>query len=248
MSAVVVCPTYKRAGKVKTIKIFGDWLTLACHRSEAAKYRKAYPKNHVLAMPDSLKGNMAKVRNWILYNSHPGRSGEILMVDDDLSYIALYEKMKKRELGREQVKSLVEAGFRMCREAGTRLWGINLQYDPDFYREYSPFSFLSPVLGPFLGIFHDHKDAVEFDADLGLNEDFDFFLQMVHRFHRVLRFNKYHYFANHLTQDGGCAAYRTMPEERRQAEMMVKKWGSKVVQYNFFKSPNPLIHVPIKGI
>lgn len=29
---------------------------------------------------------------------------------------------------------------------------------------------------------------------------------------------------------------------------MIKKWGKKVVKYNFNKSTNPIVTVPIKGI
>jgi len=135
----------------------------------------------------------------------------------------------------------------MCEEFGTVLWGLNLQSDPRFYREYSPFSFLAPVLGPFSGHVL-RENNLRYDERLGLNEDYDYFLQVIRKYRKVLRNNKFFYMAGHLTQKGGCGSHRTLAKEREQAEIMKRKWGSKIVKYDFRKSTNPHVHVPLKGI
>ena len=53
--------------------------------------------------------------------------------------------------------------------------------------------------------------------------------------------------AGHLKDKGGCGAYRILEEEKKQAELMIKKWGNKVVKYDFSKSTNPRINIPLKG-
>ena len=239
----IITPSYKRAGNVKAINLFGDKLIIACHEFEVNEYQKAYPDNEIMILPDNTRKNMGKVRNYIYKNC---KTKYLLMIDDDVEKIGYVEKGKQIPMNLERIYRFLENGYRMCEELGTCLWGINLQSDPKFYREYSPFSFLTPVLGPFSAHIID-KD-LSYDERLGLNEDYDFALQVLRKYHKILRFNKYHYIAGHLTAKGGCGAYRILDEEKRQAEIMIKKWGNKVVKYDFSKSTNPRINVPIKGI
>ena len=55
------------------------------HEFEAEEYQK-YHKN-ILIMPDTLRGNMAKVRNFILDNARKTGVDICVMLDDDVEYI-----------------------------------------------------------------------------------------------------------------------------------------------------------------
>lgn len=240
----VLCPSYRRAGKVRSFDLFGDSLVFCVHEFEADEYRDAYPGSEILVLPDETRRNMGKVRNYIRDNSGADR---YLMVDDDMEWFGYHEQCKRRSMDRESIEAFIENGFEMAEELGTILWGVNLVDVPRTYRQYSPISLLSPVLGPFCGhIGHDRN--IRYDERLGLNEDYDFFLQVMQRYHKVLRLNKYFYKVGHLAQAGGCGEYRMMEEEKRQAAIMVRKWGGDVVKYNFEKSTNPRIHLPFRGI
>ena len=241
----IISPTYKRAGNVKAVEVFQDNLILACHEFEAEDYRKAYPSNELMVMPDDIGGNMAKVRNYIRDNCG---TRYLVMVDDDVAEIGYHENLERYPIGIMAIYDFLEVGFKIAEDVGTILWGINLQADPKFYREYSPFSFLAPVLGPFSCHIVENTKQVRYDERLGLNEDYDFALQVAHQYHKIFRNNKYYYLAGHLTEQGGCGAYRVLDEEKRQAEIMKKKWGEKVVSYNFKKTTNPRIKIPLKGI
>lgn len=241
----IVTPSYKRAGKVKAVNLFYDKLVIACHEFEADEYKKAYKDNEIMVLPDELRGNMAKVRNYIRDHAD---SKYLVMIDDDVDEIGYHEQMQRFPIGLVAIMDFLKNGFQVCEEAGTILWGVNLQADPKFYREYSPFSFLSPVLGPFsCHIVTDTKE-IRYDERLGLNEDYDFALQVLWKYHKIFRNNKYYYLAGHLTETGGCGAYRILDEEKKQAEIMQKKWGKSVVKYHFGRSTNPRINVPLKGI
>lgn len=244
-SIKIISPSYKRAGNVRAVDVFQDKLILAVHEFEAEEYRKAYPNNELMVMPDEIGGNMAKVRNYM--RDHCG-SRYMVMIDDDVEEIGFHEDMKRYPIGLVAIMEFLENGFQMAEDVGTILWGLNLQADPKFYREYSPFSFLSPVLGPFSCHIIDDVNEIRYDERLGLNEDYDFALQVLHKYHKIFRNNKYYYLAGHLTEVGGCGAYRVLDEEKRQSEIMLKKWGEKVVSYNFKKTTNPRIRVPLKGI
>lgn len=240
----VAVPTYKRAGMVST-----DWVVrgckIVCPESQAEEYREREECRNgaeVYPCPDEVDGNVARKRNWIL-DEFPGR---VLLLDDDLRYLGRFYQGEVTTLDLDAVDEFLENGFRMAEELGTVMWGVNQQADPKFYREYTPFCFLSPILGPFQG-FCD--TPLRYDEDLWLKEDYDMWLQTVHRYHRTLRFNQYHYMANHLDQPGGCVSHRTMAEERRQVERLQKKWGKDVVRIRHDQGTiNPKINVPLKGV
>lgn len=244
-SIKIISPSYKRAGNVKAVDVFHDKLILAVHEFEAEEYKKAYPNNELMIMPDDIGGNMAKVRNYMRDHCN---SRYMVMVDDDVAEIGYHEDVERYPIGLIAIMDFLANGFRMAEELGTILWGINLQADPQFYREYSPFSFLSPVLGPFSCHIIDDIESIRYDERLGLNEDYDYALQVAHKYHKIFRNNKYYYIAGHLTEVGGCGAYRILDDEREQSEIMLKKWGDKVVSYDFKKTTNPRVRIPLKGI
>lgn len=237
------CPSYKRADDLKIRKWFpGVWLCI--HEFEWDYYADVADDPYGHIMPDDLKGNMAKVRNWILDNAE---EDVVIMIDDDVKGLYRVEDRKWEQLSLEEVKEKCQQWAQEAYHLGTPLFGVNTNNDRGSYREYSPISFLSPILGSFFGIIKEGND-IRFDERLSLNEDFDYYLQVIRKHHKALRWNKYHYKAAHIKGLGGCCSYRTTEEEKRQAEIMLRKWGSDVVRYNFARSTNPIIKTPIRGI
>jgi hypothetical protein len=243
----VVIPSYRRAGRVATRKLVPG-ATLAVHEFEASEYESA-EGGDLLVLSDDLRGNMAKVRNAILTEGFK-RSRWVMYLDDDIVDVGKFRydqgdgRWHHVHLDSEDIALFIANGFVMAEDVGSRMWGMQVSSDPKFYREYSPLTFLSPVLGTFCGVI---DNPLRYDERMGLNEDYDYFLQQVQRYHRVLRFGGYYYRAGHLTDSGGCGSWRTVEEERWQAELMLKKWGSGVVSYDLSKSTNPRIRVPLKG-
>ena len=77
----IISPSYKRSNNVKARLCFEDKLIIACHEFEVENYRRDNPDNEIMVLPDSIRGNMAKVRNWIKFNCG---SKYLVMVDDDV--------------------------------------------------------------------------------------------------------------------------------------------------------------------
>jgi flavodoxin len=235
-------PSYKRAGKIDIAK----WLpnvVLCVHEFEEKEYRRHH-KNELLILPDSLRGNMAKVRNYILENSV---CDVCVMMDDDVQFVGYYENGVQVKMAPGRLIEKITEWYHQAAALNTVLFGVNLQTDYKFYKELSPLTFKNPILGTFSCVIKKGNN-IRYDERLSLNEDYDYFLQVMRIYHKVLRWNKYHYQAGHLKEPGGCGAYRTLKREKEQAEIMIKKWGKSVVRYDFNRSTNPIVNVPIKGI
>lgn len=234
-------PSYKRCSETITSK----WLEsaiLCVHQFEEKEY-KEHNKNKILVIPDNLRGNMAKVRNFILNKC---KADVCVMLDDDVKEVGYHENLQQISMSQGDLYYKIQEWAHQAQDMGTVLFGINLQSDPKFYREYSPISTQSPVLGTFCCILKK-GNKIKYDERLGLNEDYDYSLQVLFEYHKILRWNKFYYVVDHLDKDGGCGAYRLMDEEIAQAEIMQEKWG-KYVRYNFEKSTNPRIRSPFSGI
>ncbi len=238
-----VCPSYKRADDLKILKWFPE-IHICVHKFEYAYYKEANPDAQIFSIPDALRGNMAKVRNFILEQAE---EDVVIMMDDDVKGLYRVEDRKWEQLVSHEVIQKCEQWAQEAYHIGTPLFGVNTNNDRGSYREYSPISFLSPILGSFFGIIKLDND-IRFDERLSLNEDFDYYLQVIQKHHKALRWNKYHYKAAHIKGLGGCCSYRTVEAEKKQAEIMLRKWGSDVVRYNFARSTNPIIKTPIRGI
>lgn len=238
-----VSPSYKRAGKVKIREWLPD-VILAVHEFEEAEYREN-DGGELLIIPDGLRGNIAKVRNFILDELFK-RDEFVVMMDDDTKEIVYFENMKRRTFESvEQFESFCLNGFIMCQEFGFKLWGLNLLDDPKAYREFTPLSTQAPILGPFSAHI---RNPLRYDARIPLKEDYDMALQHLHKYRGILRFNKYAYSVDHIEGEGGCTSYRMRDREIEQGYTLVRKWGNKIVHYNPDKSINPKIKSPIGGI
>lgn len=241
MKPIYVSPSYKRAGKVHVRKLIKD-VILAVHEFEVEEYREK-EGGELLIIPDKLRGNMARIRNYILDECYK-KSDYVLMMDDDVKAVQYFEGGKRRDMTEEQIHDFILNGFVMCEDAGWKLWGINIIDNRQAYRENLPFVTQSVVLGTFCGHI---KNPLQYDERLGLKEDYDMALQHLRKYKGILRFNKYYYLAEHITMDGGCSSYRLQAEERKQIELLQRKWGDKIVRIKD-TSINPIVKSPLKGV
>lgn len=236
-----------RAGTLTTPDVF-PWASLVVHKSEGKKYRQAGYKGDMVEIPlspeDEVDWNTSLAWNWIIDQSPTDR---ILLLDDDISRIGYVERRKLHVAEGAQILRFCNNMFDMAEDLGTSLWGINQQYDPKFYREYTPFSLTSVTLGPVFGLIRTELRA---DIRIFTKEDYDFALQVLHRDRVILRSNKWHYIAEHLTNPGGANDYRTMDLEESHNKRLIRKWGEKVVRRSRQgrKSVNCIIKWPIPGI
>lgn len=215
----VAIKSYKRAGRVKTLDVapFGRvWVP----ESQGEAYRACYGAERVVTVPDERDGNLCRKSNAILDLSP---CPWILILDDDISRIGLWEDGGHRWLSPDQLWEFVLQGFILAADFGVKLWGIQQNKDEGGHDTYQPFNLLAPVLGPFNG----HLEPVlRYDETVLGKDDYDFWLQNVRAHRRTLRFNAYHYQHDHGKARGGFVSMRTMAAERAGVARMRAKWGN----------------------
>lgn len=239
----VVVASWKRAGAVVTDRIVRN-AKIIVPESQAEEYREKQELRNgaeLVVCPDEADGNICRKRNWAL-DQYPGW---VVILDDDVEYIGLIQGGKRRPMDLDEVDQMLTDGFEMCEDLGTVMWGINQQIDPRFYREYTPFSFLSPILGPI----HAFCSVdLRYDEAFWSKEDYDIWLRVIQKYRVTLRFNRYVYQADHGDIPGGVVSQRTRESEEEKLNLLVKRYGPEVVKYNLKRSINPKVTVPIKGV
>lgn len=261
---IVACPSYHRY-VVETLRYI-PFCKVYVAPEEYNDYLEFNPKRkeNIVKCEKGVQGNVSRVRNYILNTEFENGADIICIVDDDLRTIEHFEMSEDGTYAYEKVKvksnELLDFIYRyslLCHDWGFKMWGVNINSDTMSYRQYSPFSTTSVVLGPF-GVFLKGMQC-RYDEKLPLKEDYDMTLQNMNLYRGVLRLNKYHYVCRQSEQKGGCAMYRNMEREREQFELLRKKWGSDIVKLDRsnkgrskkkrkYIDYNPTIRVPIKGI
>jgi len=244
----VAIKSYKRSGNVKTAACM-PFASIWVPESQAEAYRANYGER-VIAIPDDRDGNLCRKQNAILdLCQYP----KIVILDDDIPRVGMWENGGHKWLSPADLEWFIWQAFVMADDLGVSLWGINQGKDEMNYHPRTPFSLLTPVLGPF----HGHiKPKVRYDESVLGKDDYDFWLQTIKAEHKTLRFNKYHYVHDHGKGAGGFVSQRTMDIERQGVERMRQKWGDKVFRPGGSaggKSAtgqnilNSRIHIPIEG-
>jgi hypothetical protein len=243
----IYSPSYKRSDGVKTHRILPE-VVYCVHEFEADKY-KDY---NIEVLPDNLRGNIARVRNYIKTELLQGNG---LIIDDDIEQITHFTWKDGLPKGTPVTDCMefIEQGFTLAEQFGVRLWGLNIVGDKGSYREYTPFSLTNWISGSFMG-FLDHDLA--FDERLPLKEDLDLCLQTLNVDRKLLRINYASLRKKDHGNTGGCADYRTVQREKEQMRLFQKKWGKHIVREDKTTKGkkqksydiNPVLNVPIRGV
>lgn len=259
MKIVVCCPSYKRP-KVETLDYL-PYVRVYVDCKEHEDYKKANPDwADIVSCPEGVQGNLCRVRNYILKSEFDNGADVVLIVDDDLKFIAYWQNKKMIIIDHMSLIPILEKYSIMCKEFGFFFWGVNVNTDKQCYREMRPFATVSYIGGPFQCFLKPDKpsDMCWYDERLPLKEDYDMTLQHCNKHRGCLRISKMFYSAKQSKQAGGCATYRNIIREKEQFELLQKKWGKSIVQQDrqtsftkkkkAYKDYNPRIRIPIKGV
>lgn len=87
---------------MEVIKFVKD-IFLCVHECEKDEYVEVYGEDRVVVMGDDLKGNMAKVRNFIVEKSIENGDDVCVLMDDDVKSVGYYENMEMVKVGFEEM-------------------------------------------------------------------------------------------------------------------------------------------------
>ena len=264
MRISVNCPSYKRP-KVETLAYLPFCKVWVCE-TEYEAYKAANPghEENIIPCKKGIQGNLCRIRNHILDTEFENGADVVLIIDDDMRSVSYFESAPgdpygydKHTVQTDDFLPFIEKYSRMCAEFGFYYWGLNCNIDARSFMQYTPFSTVAYIGGPFQCFLRGNE--CRYDEALPLKEDYDMTLQNCNRYRGCLRVNKYHYNVKQAEQAGGCATYRNYTREEQQLEALRKKWGSRIVKIdksNKGKTKkekvnidfNPIIKVPIKGV
>lgn len=189
MQISINAPSYRRPKGVLTLKYLPMCRVWVCE-TEAEAYREANPLAEIVAVPKGVQGNLCRIRNWILDREADRGMDAVCLIDDDMNHVAYWERCRRVKIKGDEFMPWLERYTALAVEWGVKLWGINVNSDKQNYREYTPFSLVSYIGGPF----SVHVDSpLRYDERLPLKEDYDLTLQHINTFRRVLRLNKFYY-------------------------------------------------------
>lgn len=259
MKITVCVPSYRRP-VCETLVYMPDAKVYVDHK-EYDEYVRSNPKGSaIVSCPEGVQGNVSRIRNYILKTEFDDGADAVVLMDDDMKHLAYWENRDMHIITNDMFPAWVEKYTRLCREFGFFMWGVNLNTDKQLYREYTPFSTVSMILGPFGCFLKPDKpsDMCWYDERLSLKEDYDMAIQHIRKHRGVLRVNNAFYNCKQSVNPGGCAMYRNIVREREQFELLQKKWGKEIVRQDSskrftskkkkFEDYNPIIRIPIKGV
>ena len=238
----IYCPSYKRdTNSVFSHYIF-NWLNYVIWESEAKNYKWL----NFIKVDDKYQWNLCRIRNYILDNLEWDVK---ILVDDDYKKLWMFEYWKASKLNKKEIDIVLKKMIVLCLDLWCNFFGVNVNTWRQNYREYSPFSLSSVVLWPFQWFIKPSEHNIRYDEKLYLKEDFDISLQFLKKDRKILRFNKYHYLTLQSENKWWCASYRTLEEEKKNFDLLVKKWGSNIVKKDKLSKKdfdyNPIIKCPI---
>lgn len=219
----LLIPSYGRPDRVYSAEFFTG-AKIVVPESQRADYEKNYP-GRIIAIPDEKDGRIARKRNAILDYATDQGWDQIVMIDDD--FVCAVDIIRNRQLGEPAVLKLMEQGFQMCVDLQLHLFGFNSDLQPLHQEVNRPFS-----MGRFfywiMGILVTRR---RFDERLERQDDMDFWLTNVREDKAVLRFN--HIGIRFLMKDEkqhGGIEYKV--ETKEDSQLLVEKWGKKVLNYD----------------
>lgn len=143
---VIACPSFHRAGKVKSFGVFdAKDMVLVVHEEQLDEYRAAYPDVKLDPHPAELNG-LSLVRQW-MYDKY----GDVFMVDDDVPHMFDYRD-RATKVPPDQARDVVYRLHDMAEEMGAYLYGCSEERNPLRYQPHRPFRLTGVVRGRAMGL------------------------------------------------------------------------------------------------
>lgn len=233
MNIKYVSPSYHRADGITTL----DYISrckMYISKEDYPEYVRLNPqhKDKFVIVPDGVQGNGKGVcMNWLKNNLWDDDTDAIVAVDDDMTCLKAHViGGKDRVIPEDEFYEIVEKCTILAKDWGVGLWSFNLNSDPMTYDCFKPFRLHAYLDGQFT-CWCD-RNELQYDTELTVKEDVDFFLQNIAKYHKALRIDKYYPVCKGFTNKGGAFDFRSEEVEKEQFRIMQEKWGSQIIRPN----------------
>jgi hypothetical protein len=132
-------PSYRRAEGVDTLNYLSETKIWVCE-TEAKEYRKHNKGAKIISCKKGIQGNKCRILNHILDTEFKKKIDAVAILDDDIQHFGYHEGNKLFKMKPDYFRKWLLKNTHLAKEMGIKLWGVNLNFDKQAYREYSPFS------------------------------------------------------------------------------------------------------------
>jgi hypothetical protein len=193
--------------------------------SQRADYERVVGIRRVLTHPDSVKGLTPKL-NWIL--EHFRNADAVVSIDDDIvslqrCFVSPGESATIRDS--QLVEAIIRSTFRLARDVGAFYFGWEASNGAlRYYTGLKPIALTGYINGCAMGFRRGH--GLRFDERIVAKNDFDIAAMNAWKHRRCVKDCRFTFCQKEtFTGRGGQAAFRTSVTEKRDVELLRKKWG-----------------------
>lgn len=199
--------------------------------SQRDQYAEVVGRDFIRTHPDSVKGLTPKL-NYILdafdAGQLEGNPDAIVFVDDDiLSLQRCFTEPGEPATIRdpELIEAIITNTARLARDVGAYYFGWEASNGAlRYYTGLKPFTLTGYINGCAMGFLRGH--GLRFDERIVAKNDFDIAAMNAHKHRLCVKDCRYTFCQKEtFTGKGGQAAFRTSQTEKRDVELLRKKWG-----------------------
>lgn len=206
----------KRPERVGAMNLHAPMATWFVGKGEREIYLNAGAKNVIES------GGLCESRNAALEAAF-GLGLPCLQLSDDLKKVKkAHSKTHTQEI------QLIDAVNEICfigKKTGAKLCGVAPTSNPYFYNPEKPYKNKAFIVGDMILVF---PCEVRFDEKMRLKEDYDFTLNHLKKYGKVLRVDNILAEFMHRSNKGGAVSYRTSQMENESIAYLKKKWGKAI--------------------
>jgi len=199
--------------------------------SQREEYARVVGSDHIRTHPDAVKGLTPKL-NYMLeaFDNYKfaGNADALVFVDDDILSVqrCFTEKGEPATIrDPELIEAIITNTARLARDVGAFYFGWEASNGAlRYYTGLKPFMLTGYINGCAMGFMRGH--GLRFDERIVAKNDFDIAAMNAWKHRLCVKDCRYTFCQKEtFTGRGGQAAFRTSQTEKRDVELLRKKWG-----------------------
>lgn len=199
-------------------------------QSQSAEYKARLARDRspaqVVTHPDTVKGLTPKL-NWCF--EHLEDEDGIVFVDDDISCVqrCFGERGEESYIrDPEMIAAIIQGTYILARDLGAFYFGWEASVGAiRYYTGLKPISLTGYINGCAMGFRRGH--GLRFDERIVAKNDYDIAAMNARKHRFCLRNHRYIFYQKEtFVGKGGQSAYRTSGTEKRDVEILRRKWGN----------------------